>query len=150
MDKAWSDYPIVVFFATLLDRRGSGRAPGEPPGHRISPRGGRPSVLSAGPSNMATKSDKKAKKKTGLAAAASKRLARIGGSEPRMSPDQVAHVMMHAEERGEAERVPLDDGTWGWKIQGPDGRVQVLKPTAEMLAALERFTTEGHPPHDDE
>jgi hypothetical protein len=93
--------------------------------------------------------DKAAKRKKagGLAAAATKRLERIGG--PKMTPEQVAHALIHMEERGDAERVPLDDGTWGWRVQGPQG-VQILKPTAEMLAALERFQTEGHPPHDDE
>jgi hypothetical protein len=101
---------------------------------------------------VASKSDKKAKKKKtgGLAAAATKRLERIGGAGPKMSPEQVAHIMMHAEERGDAERVGLDDGTWGWKITGPDGKLQILKPTADMLAALARFETEGHPPHEDE
>ena len=58
--------------------------------------------------------------------------------------------MVHAEERGDAERVPLEDGSWGWQMQGPGGRIQVLKPTPEMLAALERFEREGHPAHEDE
>ena len=52
------------------------------------------------------------KKKGGLAAAASKKLAGIGG--PRMSP-----------------------------VQGPKG-TQMLKPTPEMLAALDRFAHEDH------
>jgi hypothetical protein len=90
----------------------------------------------------------KPKKKNALAAAASRRLSRIGGEGARHTPEDVAHMMLHAEERGEAERVTLDDGSWGWRIVGPDGRLQVLKPTPEMLAALERFATEGHPTHE--
>jgi hypothetical protein len=90
----------------------------------------------------------KPKKKSALAAAASRKLDRIGGDSPRYTPDQVAHFMMHAEERGEAERVPLEDGSWGWQMQGPDGRVQVIKPTPEMLEALDRFEREGHPSHE--
>jgi hypothetical protein len=87
----------------------------------------------------------KKKKPSALAAAATRKLS---GDAPKYTPEQVAHMMMHAEERGEAERVPLDDGTWGWKIQGPNGQAQVLKPTPQILAALERFETEGHPSHD--
>ena len=92
----------------------------------------------------------KPKKKNALAAAASRRLSRIGGEGARYTPEQIAHAMLHAEERGEAERVPLDDGSWGWQMSGPDGRPQVLKPTSEMLAALARFETEGHPTHEHE
>ena len=92
----------------------------------------------------------KPKKKNALAAAASRRLSRIGGEGAHYTPEQIAHFMMHAEERGDAERVTLDDGSWGWQMTGPEGRPQVLKPTPEMLAALERFETEGHPAHDDE
>ncbi|MGO8998032.1 MAG: hypothetical protein ACLQVI_32320 [Polyangiaceae bacterium] len=91
-----------------------------------------------------------AKKKNALAAAASRRLSRIGGDGSRYTPEQIAHFMVHAEERGEAERVTLEDGSWGWQMSGPDGRLQVLKPTPEMLAALDRFETEGHPTHEDE
>jgi hypothetical protein len=91
----------------------------------------------------------KPKKKNALAAAASRRLSRIG-TEAKYTPEQIAHVMMHAEERGEAERIPLEDGSWGWQMMGPGGQPQVLKPTPEMLAALTRFETEGHPAHDDE
>jgi hypothetical protein len=90
------------------------------------------------------------RKKSALATAASKRLARIGGEGTRFTPEQLAHFMVHAEERGEAERVTLEDGSWGWQIQGPDGKGQLLKPTPEMLAALNRFETQGHPAHDDE
>ena len=93
---------------------------------------------------------KKKAEKSALATAASRRLARIGGEGSRFTPEQLAHFMVHAEERGEAERVELDDGSWGWQIQGPDGKTQLLKPTPEMLAALDRFETEGHPAHDDE
>ncbi len=92
----------------------------------------------------------KPKKKNALAAAASRRLARIGTEQPRYTPEQVAHVMLHAEERGEAERVTLDDGSWGWRMVGPDGKPQLMMPTPEMLAALERFETDGHPAHDEE
>lgn len=66
-----------------------------------------------------------------------------------MTPEQMAHAMLHAEERGEVERVPLEDGAWGWMMHGPDGKAQILKPTPEILAALHRFETEGHPPHED-
>lgn len=88
-----------------------------------------------------------AKKKSALAQAATKRLARIGSPAPQMNSEQMAHALLHAEERGEVERVSLDDGSWGWRMQGPDGKVQILKPTPEMLAALDRFETEGHPQH---
>lgn len=87
----------------------------------------------------------KPKKKSALAVAASRKLASIGS--PNFSPEELAHYMMHAEERGQAERVPLEDGTWAWQVTGPDGKVQLLKPTPEMLAALERFEREGHPGH---
>jgi hypothetical protein len=92
------------------------------------------------------KNDKSKKRNSALAAAASRKLA---GSGPRYTPEQVAHMMMHAEERGEAERTPLDDGSWGWRIQGPDGQARLLKPTPEILAALERFERDGHPSHDE-
>jgi hypothetical protein len=90
----------------------------------------------------------KPKKKNALAAAASKRLSRIGSATPQYTPEQLAHIMMHAEEDGSAERISFDDGSWGWRLQGPGGKPQILKPTPEMLAALERFETEGHPSHD--
>jgi hypothetical protein len=89
------------------------------------------------------------KKKNSLAASASKRLGRIGQAPAKLTPEQMAHMLLHAEERGEVERVPLDVGSWGWMMQGPDGKNQILKPTPEMLAALQRFETEGHPPHED-
>lgn len=98
--------------------------------------------------SKASKTNVKSKKKNNpLAAAASRKLK---GEAIRHTPEQIAHLMMHAEERGEAERVPLDDAadSWGWKITGPDGKAQVLKPTPEILAALERFEREGHPSHD--
>jgi hypothetical protein len=90
------------------------------------------------------------KKNNALANAASKRLGRIGQAPAKLSPEQMARMLMHAEERGEVERVPLEDGSWGWMMQGPDGKSQILKPTPEMLAALHKFETEGHPSHDDE
>ena len=73
------------------------------------------------------------------------KLASIGG--PQMSPEALAHALLHAEERGEAERVPLEDGSWAWAIQDGQGKTQLLKPTPEMLAALDRFAREGHPAH---
>jgi hypothetical protein len=85
------------------------------------------------------------KKKSALAQAASRKLASIGG--PQMTPEQLAHALLHAEERGEAERVPLEDGSWAWAIQDGKGQTQLLKPTPEMLAALDRFEREGHPAH---
>lgn len=90
---------------------------------------------------MATK-----KKKSALAAAASRRLGKIG--PPQMTPAQLVHALMHAEERGEVQRTNLEDGSWAWVMQGPDGKPQVLKPTPEMLELLHRFETEGHPSHD--
>jgi hypothetical protein len=91
------------------------------------------------------KPNKKKNKKSALAAAASKRL---GGGQPKYTPEQIAHFMLHAEERGEAERVPLEDGSWGWMMKDPKGQAQILKPTPAMLAALEKFSKEGHPAHD--
>jgi hypothetical protein len=93
---------------------------------------------------------KKKNEKSALAAAASRKLSRIGGGASRFTPEQLAHFMVHAEERGEAERVTLDDGSWGWQLEGKDGKLQLLKPTPEMLAALDRFETEGHPSHEHE
>jgi hypothetical protein len=88
------------------------------------------------------------KKKNALAAAATRRLEKIGTAPAKMSPEQLVHALMHAEERGEVQRVSLDDGSWGWVMQGPDGKQQILKPTPEMLEALHRFETEGHPSHE--
>ncbi len=85
------------------------------------------------------------KKKSALAAAASRKLAGIGG--PKMSPQDVAHVLWHAEQRGEVERVSLEDGSWAWVMNGPDGKPQMLKPTPEMLQVLEGFEREGHGEH---
>ena len=97
---------------------------------------------------MASTKSKPKKKTSALAAAASRKLAGIGGpGAGKYSPEDIAHAMMHAEERGEAARVDLDDGTWGWQLQGPDGQSRILKPTPEILAALERFEREGHPGH---
>lgn len=96
---------------------------------------------------MAATSKTKTKKKKGsaLASAASRKLAQIGA--PKMTPDQLAHSMMHAEADGQAERVPLDDGTWAWRVTFPDGTTRMLTPTPEILAALERFERDGHPAH---
>lgn len=86
----------------------------------------------------------KGKKKSALAVAASRRLQMIGA--PKLSEEQVAHMMYHAEERGEVERTTLEDGSWAWLMpQQPDGKRPVLKPTSEMLHHLERFARgEGH------
>ena len=93
---------------------------------------------------MASTSKKK-KKPGALASAASRKLAQIGGAK--MTPEQLAHSMMHAEEDGQAERVTLDDGDWAWRMTFPDGTTRILKPTPEILAALERFERDGHPAH---
>ena len=88
----------------------------------------------------------KKKGKSALAAAASKKLASIGG--PKMTPEDVAHVMWHAEQRGEVERVPLEDGSWGWLVPGKEGdKPQMLKPTPAMLEVLDRFDRDGHGEH---
>lgn len=90
---------------------------------------------------MATK-----KKKGGaLAAAAKKKLEKIGPAPP--TPEEIAHAMLHAEQDGLAKRVWIDDEKWVWTFTGPDGQQKALAPTPEMLAALERFETEGHPGH---
>jgi len=85
----------------------------------------------------------KKNKKSALTAAASRRLARIGQPDP----EEIAHAMFHAEERGEVQRVSLDDGSWAWAFPDQDGKTQLLKPTPEMLAALARFAAEGHTHH---
>ncbi|MEO8878024.1 MAG: hypothetical protein ABI461_20700 [Polyangiaceae bacterium] len=90
-------------------------------------------------------SSAKKKKGNALASAASRKLAQIGG--PKMTPEQLAHSMMHAEADGQAERLPLDDGSWAWRVTFPDGTTRMLKPTPEILAALARFEREGHPAH---
>ncbi len=85
-------------------------------------------------------------KKSALQQAASKKLAGIGPKAP--SPEHVAHMMLHAEERGEVTRVGLEDGSWGWAVPGKDGTTQVLKPTPEMLEALARWEAgAAHPQH---
>lgn len=85
------------------------------------------------------------KKKSALASAASKRLQQIGPKP--MSPYDLVHALIHAEERGEVERTTFEDGTLGWIAMGPDGKPQALRATPEMLAALEKFEREGHPQH---
>jgi len=86
----------------------------------------------------------KKNKKSALQMAASRKLQGLG--TPKMTPEQIAHVMLHAEERGEAERITMEDGSWAWQINGPQGQ-QILKPTQEMLDALDHFATHGHPAH---
>ena len=85
-----------------------------------------------------------AKKKSALKASASRRMQMIGA--PKLSPQQLAHAMFHAEERKEVERVTLDDGSWAWLLpEQPDGKRPMIQPTAEMLRALEGFARgEGH------
>ncbi|MBL8609293.1 MAG: hypothetical protein JNL38_18330 [Myxococcales bacterium] len=86
------------------------------------------------------------KKKNSLAASASRRLGSIGG--PKLSAQDIAHMMFHAEERGEVERVPMEDGSWAWLLpQQPDGKRPMIKPTPEVLEHLARFET-NHQPHD--
>ncbi len=88
----------------------------------------------------------KKKKKSALQTAASRKLATIGG--PKMTPEDVAHVLWHAEQRGEVERVPLEDGSWAWLVPGgADGKPQMLKPTPAMLEVLEGFERAGHGEH---
>ena len=88
---------------------------------------------------------KKKRAKSALAQAASKKLSGIGG--PKMTAEDVAHVLWHAEQRGEVERVELEDGSWAWMLPGQGGEPQMLKPTPEMLAILDRFEREGHADH---
>lgn len=79
-----------------------------------------------------------AKKKSKLQEAASRKLQTL--AQPKITPDQFAHAMYHAEERGEVERVPLDDGSWAWALPvDKSGKRPIVKPTPEMLAALRRF-----------
>lgn len=90
---------------------------------------------------------KKKKKPSALAQAQSRRLQMIG--MPKLNPEQIAHALFHAEERGEVTREPQDDGSWVWVIKnGPDGGPQKLAPTPEMVQAYERFARgEGHEAH---
>ena len=87
---------------------------------------------------------KKPKKTSALKTAAKRKLESIGG--PKLSPADVAHMMWHAEQRGEVERAPLEDGSWAWLVHTKDGP-QMLKPTPEMLEVLEHFEREGHGEH---
>lgn len=92
------------------------------------------------------KTSKKPKKKTNaLASAATRRLMQIAA--PKMTAEQVAHMMLHAEQDGQAERVELEGGEWAWRMQMPDGSTQMLRPTPDMLEALARFDRDGHPAH---
>jgi hypothetical protein len=93
---------------------------------------------------MATTKSTKKKPNSALAAAASRKLARIGTPQGTHSPDEIAHAMFHAEQRGDAERVTFEDGTWGWQLRTPDGKVEILRPTPEIVAAVERFDDSHH------
>ncbi len=85
-------------------------------------------------------------KKSALQKAASKKLAGIGPAAP--SAEQVAHMMLHAEERGEVSRVRLEDGSWGWARARQDGKTEVMRPTPEMLEYLSRWEAgAAHPTH---
>jgi len=85
----------------------------------------------------------KKKKPSKLQMAANRKLAQIG--TPKMSAFDVAHAMFHAEERGEVERVTLDDGSWGWLMpQDGTGQRPLMKPTPEMLAHLQRISSGDH------
>ncbi len=78
----------------------------------------------------------KKKKKSALAEAAKRRLEGIGSAP--MNAEKAALAMLAAERAGYATRVSLDDGSWGWTVQNGD-KEQVVVPTAEMLAVLERM-----------
>ena len=79
----------------------------------------------------------KKKKKSALAEAATRRLERIG-SEP-MNAEKAALAMLAAERAGYATRIQLEDGSWGWTVESGGEKNQVVVPTAEMLAVLERM-----------
>ena len=87
----------------------------------------------------------KKNKKSALSSAASKKLERIG--VPKVTPEEFAHYMLHAEERGEATRVPLEEGGWVWKVT-VEGKERTLTPTPEVITIFERMLKEGHPAHD--
>ncbi len=87
----------------------------------------------------------KKNKKSALASAASRKLERIG--VPKIDPEEFAHYMLHAEERGEATRIENEDGTWAWQVQH-EGKTQTLTPSPEVIEAFERMLHEGHPAHD--
>jgi hypothetical protein len=79
----------------------------------------------------------KKNKKSALAEAAKRRLEGIGSAP--MNAEKAALAMLAAERAGYATRVQLDDGTWGWTVQNGADKEQVVVPTAEMLAVLERM-----------
>jgi hypothetical protein len=83
----------------------------------------------------------KKKKKSALAAAATRRLESIGNAP--MNPEKAALAMLAAERAGYATRIQLEDGSWGWTVQSGGERDQVVVPTAEMLAVLERMESGG-------
>lgn len=84
-----------------------------------------------------------AKKTSALAAAASRRLAMIG--TPKYSEEELAHMMFHAEERGDVTRQTAEDGSWLWLLPAnEEGHRPQLKPTPKMLVALEQFAKMEH------
>jgi len=102
----------------------------------------------AEPSSLGEKGRTMAKngKKSALQQAASKKLAGIGPATA--TAEQIAHMMVHAEERGEVTRVGLEDGSWGWARRREDGQTEVMRPTPEMLECLARWESGAqHPGH---
>jgi hypothetical protein len=82
-----------------------------------------------------------AKKKSKLQEAATRRMQAL--AQPKITPEQFAHAMFHAEQQGQVERVPLDDGSWAWLLPvDKTGKRPIVKPTPEMLSALNRFETD--------
>ncbi len=79
----------------------------------------------------------KKNKKSPHAAAAKRRLEGIGTAP--MNAEKAALAMLAAERAGYATRIQLDDGSWGWTVQSGGDKDQVVVPTAEMLAVLERM-----------
>ncbi len=86
----------------------------------------------------------KKNKVSALASAAARRLERIG--VPKIDPEEFAHYMLHAEERGEATRIAQPDGSWVWQVQN-EGQTKTLTPSPEVVEAFERMLVEGHPAH---
>jgi hypothetical protein len=75
------------------------------------------------------------KRPSALAQAASRKLAGIGAP----NEHDVAHYLFHAEERGEAVRVPHDGPLgWAWQVTSPQGNAMIA-PTPGILAAFEQF-----------
>ncbi len=82
----------------------------------------------------------KKNKKSALAEARTRRLERIGNAP--MNVEKATFAMLAAERTGAAERVTLDDGSWGWVVRSAEGKEQVVVPTPEMLAFLDGLELE--------